>query len=155
LEFDNRNFELKPDMYANIYLNSTLDENSLVIPQEAVIDSGVRKVAFVSKGKGRFEPREIQLGMEVNGGDYQVLAGLSEGEQVVTSAQFMLDSESRLREAIQKMLEVRSDETVAGAEDDLDMDGLTMDAADDADMDMSDMTMTSDDRTHASHQDDI
>lgn len=155
LEFDNQNFELKPDMYANIYLNSTLEDNSLVIPQEAVIDSGVRKVAFVSKGKGRFEPREIQLGMEVNGGDYQVLAGLKEGEQVVTSAQFMLDSESRLREAIQKMLEVRSNETAANAEDDLDMDGLTMDGSDDAEMDMSDMTMTSDDQPEKAHEKDI
>jgi len=155
LEFDNQNFELKPDMYANIYLDSTLEGNSLVIPQEAVIDSGVRKVAFVSKGKGRFEPREIQLGMEVNGGSYQVLAGLRQGEQVVTSAQFMLDSESRLREAIQKMLEVRSNETAANAEDDLNMDGMTLDGADDADMDMSDMTMTSDENGDTAYQDDM
>ncbi len=155
LEFENRNFELKPDMYANIYLNSTLEEKSLVIPQEAVIDSGVRKVAFVSKGKGRFEPREIQLGMEVNAGSYQVLTGLSEGEQVVTSAQFLLDSESRLREAIQKMIEVRSNETAANAEDDLDMDGLTMGGAGDSDMDMSGLTMTSDDPAGTSRQDDM
>lgn len=155
LEFDNQNFELKPDMYANIYLNSTLGKDSLVIPQEAVIDSGVRKVAFVSKGKGRFEPREIQLGMEVNGGSYQVLAGLSEGEKVVTSAQFMLDSESRLREAIQKMLEVRSEETSANADDDLDMEGMTMDGVDDADMDMSDLTMTSDGHADKVRQDDM
>ncbi len=155
LEFDNRDNELKPDMYANIYLDATLDRESLVIPQEAVIDSGLRKVAFVSKGEGRFEPRDIRLGMEVNGGNYQVLSGLNEGEQVVTSAQFMLDSESRLREAIQKMLEVRSDEMAVSAEDDLDMDGLTMDGADDPDMDMSDMTMTSDDQPEATNENDM
>ena len=155
LEFDNQNFELKPDMYANIYLDASLDKDSLVIPQEAVIDSGVRKVAFVSKGKGRFEPREIELGLEVDGGNYQVLTGLNEGEQVVTSAQFMLDSESRLREAIQKMLEVRSDAMAASDEDDLNMDGLTMDESEDADMDMSDMTTTSEDGNDASRKGDL
>ncbi len=147
LEFDNRNFELKPEMYANIYLDATIDNDSLVIPQEAVIDSGVRKVAFVSRGQGRFEPREIQLGLEVNESEYQVLAGLSEGEQVVTSAQFMLDSESRLREAIQKMLEVRSQASVVDEDADLDMSDLTMDDAEDDDMDMSDLTMSPDDST--------
>ena len=63
--------------------------------------------------------------------------------------------ESRLREAIQKMLEVRSNETAANAEDDLDMDGITMDGADDADMDMSDLTMTSDESADKAHQDDM
>jgi Cu(I)/Ag(I) efflux system membrane fusion protein/cobalt-zinc-cadmium efflux system membrane fusion protein len=155
LEFDNDNFELKPDMYANIYLKTALDEQSLVIPQEAVIDSGIRKVAFVSKGEGRFEPRQIELGMEVNGNDYQVLSGLSEGERVVTSAQFMLDSESRLREAIQKMLEVRSEESAANDTENLDMDALSMDGVDDEDMDMTDLTMTSEDNPDAVRHDDM
>ena len=106
LEFANPGYQLKPDMYANIYLNSTIAKDSLVIPQEAVIDSGVRKVVFVSLGKGKFQPREVKLGVEGNEGEYQVLDGLREGEEIVISAQFMLDSESRLREAIQKMLEV-------------------------------------------------
>ena len=142
LEFDNEDLALKPEMYANIHLESAQTEPSLVIPQEAVIDSGVRKVAFVAKDKGRFEPREIQLGMEVNGGSYQVLAGLSEGEQVVTSAQFMLDSESRLREAIQKMLEVRSANEVGSGSDDLDMSQMSMENMADDDLDMSGLTMT-------------
>ena len=96
-------------MYANIRLEAELPGPNLVIPQEAVIDTGVRQVVFVSKGKGKFEPREIKLGVEVNGHQYQVLKGLSEGEEIVISAQFMLDSESRLREAVQKMLEIRAD----------------------------------------------
>lgn len=142
LEFDNADLALKPEMYANIHLETANTEPSLVIPQEAVIDSGVRKVTFVAKGKGRFEPREIELGVEGNGGSYQVLSGLSEGENVVTSAQFMLDSESRLREAIQKMLEVSSTEDESKKTDDLDMSGLSMKKDLDADLDMSGLTMS-------------
>ena len=85
-------------------------EDSLVIPQEAVIDSGVRKIVFVALGAGKFQPREVNIGLEGNDNEFQVLEGLSEGEEIVLSAQFMLDSESRLREAIQKMLELRKRE---------------------------------------------
>lgn len=136
LEFANPDNRLKPDMYADIYLQSELEEKSLLVPQEAVIDSGVRKVVFVSRGKGKFEPRDVELGLEVNNDKYQVLSGLSEGDEIVVSAQFMLDSESRLREAIQKMLEVKQGKTGHEA-DDLDLSGITMDD----DLDMSGMTM--------------
>jgi len=164
LEFPNPNYELKLDMYANVYLKSTVSQESVVIPQEAVIRSGVRNVVFISLGKGRFEPREVQLGMEGNDNEYQVLEGLKEGEEIVTSAQFMLDSESRLREAIQKMLEVKR----AGAQemqgsgkvakgehqskaDDLDMSGITMESNND-DLDMSGMTMDESPKANSSHQ---
>ena len=140
LAFDNPNQTLKPDMYANIEIQSRIPGDFLVLPQQAVIDSGLRKMVFVDKGKGRFEPREIKLGVEVNNGEFQVLEGLTDGEDVVVSAQFMLDSESRLREAIQKMLAVRS--TPAGADEsdtaDLDMSGMTMDTDS---LDMSGLTM--------------
>lgn len=105
LEFENPRYQLKPGMYADIYLKPRIAKDSLVIPQEAVIDSGVRKVVFVSLGKGKFQAREVQIGIEGNENEFQVLKGLKEGEEIVVSAQFMLDSESRLREAIQKMLE--------------------------------------------------
>lgn len=138
LAFPNPELSLKPDMYANIRLESTLPGPSLVIPQEAVIDTGVRQVVFISKGKGKFEPRVVRLGVEVNGSKYQVLKGLSEGEEIVISAQFMLDSESRLREAVQKMLEVRKEGPGGAASgDDLDMGGLSMDD----ELDMSGMSM--------------
>jgi Cu(I)/Ag(I) efflux system membrane fusion protein/cobalt-zinc-cadmium efflux system membrane fusion protein len=145
LQFANPGYQLKPDMYADIYLNSTVAKDSLVIPEEAVIDSGVRKVVFVSLGKGRFQPRDVILGAEGKDHEFQVLKGLNEGEDIVVSAQFMLDSESRLREAIQKMLEVRagtSEPSTKGAKpkmegDDLDMSEMTMDD----DLDMSDLTM--------------
>jgi Cu(I)/Ag(I) efflux system membrane fusion protein/cobalt-zinc-cadmium efflux system membrane fusion protein len=106
----------------------------LVIPQEAVIDSGVRKVVFVALGKGKFQPREVKLGLEGNDNEFQILEGLKENEQIVISAQFMLDSESRLREAIQKMLEVRQQsdpsvpsETMKMETDDLDVSDMKMD----------------------------
>ncbi len=139
LEFPNPDRRLKPDMYANVFLSAELEEKSLLVPQEAVIDSGVRKVVFVARGEGKYEPREVEIGLEVNDGRYQVLAGLSEGETVVVSAQFMLDSESRLREAIQKMLEIRQNEAKGSDTDELDMTGLTMeDELDMTGIDMSD-----------------
>ncbi len=107
LAFPNPDYQLKPGMYANVFLKSVIDRDSLVIPQEAVIDSGVRQIVFVAVGEGRFQPREVKIGLEGNENDYQVLEGLNEGEEIVLSGQFMLDSESRLREAIQKMLELR------------------------------------------------
>jgi Cu(I)/Ag(I) efflux system membrane fusion protein/cobalt-zinc-cadmium efflux system membrane fusion protein len=151
LEFPNPDFELKPDMYANIYLKSTMAEEVLVIPQEAVIDSGLRKVVFIALGKGKFQPREIKLGIEGNHNEYQVLEGLKEGENIVVSAQFMLDSESRLREAIQKMLEVQASQESAApgnAQDgtknpNMDMNDIKIDEDDDSDMEglsMDDMS---------------
>lgn len=110
LQFSNPDYRLKPGMYADIYLKSSLGKNALVVPQEAVIFSGVRRLVFISLGRGRFRPREVKLGVEVNQNEYQVLNGLEEGEEIVLSAQFMLDSESRLQEAIQKMLELRKRE---------------------------------------------
>jgi Cu(I)/Ag(I) efflux system membrane fusion protein/cobalt-zinc-cadmium efflux system membrane fusion protein len=110
LEFVNPNYELKPGMYADIFLKSTVAKNTLVVPQEAVIFSGMRRIVYVSLGEGKFEPREVKLGLEGNANEYQVLDGLKAGEEIVLSAQFMLDSESRLQEAIQKMLELRQRE---------------------------------------------
>jgi Cu(I)/Ag(I) efflux system membrane fusion protein/cobalt-zinc-cadmium efflux system membrane fusion protein len=107
LKFANPGYQLKPGMYANILLKRVIAKNSLVIPQEAVIDSGVRQIVFVAIGEGKFQPREVNIGLEVNENEFQVLDGLQEGEEIVLSAQFMLDSESRLREAIQKMLELQ------------------------------------------------
>lgn len=129
LAFPNPGLKLKPGMYATIYLNSAIAKDTLVIPQEAVIDSGVRKLVFVAKGQGRFEPREVKIGVEGNDNEYQVLAGLKQGEQIVLSAQFMLDSESRLREAIQKMLKARQEgsKTEPDEAEDLDMEDMTMD----------------------------
>lgn len=136
LSFSNKDGQLKPDMYANVFLESLIDSHALVIPQEAIIDSGVRKVVFVSRGEGKFEPREVKVGIEGSDNSFQVLEGLKKGDEIVVSAQFMFDSESRLREAIQKMLDTKKADPFAG--DDLSMDEMTMDSDD---LDMNDLTM--------------
>jgi membrane fusion protein, copper/silver efflux system len=136
LEFPNPDDVLKPDMYANVYLKSAVSHDSLVIPQEAVLQSGERNIVFISLGNGKFQPRRVEIGVEGSHNEYQVLSGLKEGEEVVVSAQFMLDSESRLREAILKMLEPGKAEGQTGAsspapvgqtkKNELDMRGMTM-----------------------------
>ena len=94
---------LKPGMFATVRIHTQPVEESVLVPSEAVIHSGERNVAFVSLGDGRFEPRDLELGVR---GDenYQVIAGLKEGEDVVVSSHFLLDSESRLKEVALKML---------------------------------------------------
>lgn len=104
LEFDNPTGLLKPGMYVSVDLKSTLADDRVLAPREAVIDTGRRQVAFVSLGDGKFEPRDVQLGVETEGGNVEILDGLKPGEMVVTSGQFLLDSESRLRESLAKMV---------------------------------------------------
>ena len=106
LEFDNADLRLKPDMYADIHIKTRADEQGLLLPSEAVLRSGERNVVFVVKGGGKFTPREVTLGLSTDGGMVQALAGLAPGDVVVTSGQFLLDSESKLQEAVQKMIEV-------------------------------------------------
>ncbi len=105
LEFENPTLELKPEMYANVVLQADLDRSALLIPREAYIDSGTRKVSFVALGKGKYQPRDIQVGVEAENGMVEVRYGLDEGDRIVTSGQFMLDAESKLKEAVAKMLE--------------------------------------------------
>lgn len=107
LEFDNTALELKPDMFATIMLKADLGREAVLIPREAYIDSGLRKVAFVDLGGGKFQPRQIQVGVEAADGMVEVLHGLDAGDVVVTSGQFMLDAESKLKEAVAKMQQAR------------------------------------------------
>ncbi len=108
LEFKNPGMDLKPGMYANVWIETTAIEDAIVVPSEAVIRSGQRNLVFVTRGNGRFEPREVRIGEESDNGKVRILSGLLENEEVVISAQFMLDSESRLQEAIQKMLQEKA-----------------------------------------------
>ncbi len=103
LAFPNPELVLKPGMFATMDLTVEVSPRAIMVPREAVIDTGVRQIAFVALDGGHFEPRLVRMGLETGDGRAQILAGLAPGERVVTSGQFLLDSESRLREAIQKM----------------------------------------------------
>jgi Cu(I)/Ag(I) efflux system membrane fusion protein len=91
----------KPDMFADVSLNVALG-SALLVPEGAIIDAGARKLAFVDLGEGRYEPREVTLGPKSETG-FVVLSGLVEGEKVVVAANFLIDSESSLRAALQSM----------------------------------------------------
>ncbi len=108
LEFNNPGIQLKPGMYANINIQTPPIHDALVVPSEAVIRSGQRNLVFINRDKGRFEPRDVILGEESEDGKVRIISGIFEGEKIVVSAQFLLDSESRLQEAIQKMLAAKS-----------------------------------------------
>ncbi len=104
LEFDNPDLALKPDMFANVELLGDRRVDAVAVPAEAIVRSGERERVFVVRAPGKFEPREVRLGVSSSGWT-QILAGVQPGEEVVTSAQFLIDSESKLREATAKMLE--------------------------------------------------
>jgi Cu(I)/Ag(I) efflux system membrane fusion protein len=101
VELDNPGMRLKPDMYANAEINATLGEQ-LVVPDDAVLDSGTKQMVFVATGDGHFEPRSVQLGSHADG-YVEVVNGVSAGEQVVVAANFMVDSESQLKAALSAM----------------------------------------------------
>jgi Cu(I)/Ag(I) efflux system membrane fusion protein len=108
LAFENPNLDLKPKMFADVVIRTAAREQAIVIPSEAIIRSGVQDQVFIVRAPGRFEPRGVKLGIESEG-LVIVLEGLSEGDEVVTSAQFLIDSESKLREAAAKMTEIGED----------------------------------------------
>jgi Cu(I)/Ag(I) efflux system membrane fusion protein len=105
MEFHNPGYELKPGMYATVTLTTELAKEATLVPDVAVINTGLRSVAFVMSEPGRFEPRQVKIGARSENNYLQVLSGLWPGETVVVSGQFLLDSESRLREAALKFLE--------------------------------------------------
>jgi Cu(I)/Ag(I) efflux system membrane fusion protein/cobalt-zinc-cadmium efflux system membrane fusion protein len=103
LEVPNRDGRLRVGMYATVSFKPVVATDAVVVPAQAVIRSGERDVVVVALGKGRFAPREVTLGAQTDG-LLQVLEGLDGTEQVVTSAQFLIDSESNLRAAVEKMI---------------------------------------------------
>ena len=126
LVFKNQDLELKPGMYANVRIHTRPKSNVTVVPNEAIIRTGQRNIVFVAKGEGAFEPREVTLGMEggQRNNQIEVMEGIKPGEQVVTSAQFLFDSESRLQEAIQKMLQQKQDAPAMDKDMDMDMENM-------------------------------
>ncbi len=100
-EFPNPGGRLKPEMYADVEIHVDLGEK-LTVPEGAIVDTGFRQVAFIAKGSGYFEPKEVRVGVQV-GEYYEVIQGLEPGQRVVTSASFLIDSESKFREALEGM----------------------------------------------------
>jgi Cu(I)/Ag(I) efflux system membrane fusion protein len=101
IEVDNANGLLKPEMFADVELRAAAGR-ALLVPEGAVIRSGQRNLVFVDEGEGRFSPREVTIGRKGTHG-FEVRSGLREGERVVTSANFLLDSESSLKAALASM----------------------------------------------------
>lgn len=101
LEFDNPDETLKPEMYADVLLDRPLGR-VVTVPDGAVLSTGTRSIVFVAKGAGRFEPRTVDAGAKADGVT-EIRRGLSPGEEVVTQANFLIDSESRLKAALDTM----------------------------------------------------
>lgn len=95
----NPELKLRPGMYGDVSIDLE-PADGLVVPAEAVVDTGERQYLFIARVGGRFEPRRVRLGTRAEG-KVQVLEGVAEGEEVVTTANFLIDSESRLRAALE------------------------------------------------------
>jgi RND family efflux transporter MFP subunit len=101
VEFPNPGMELKPDMFAEVVLQADLGHR-LSVPDSAVLETGTRSITFVESGEGVFEPRQVEIGLRLES-EYEIVKGLSEGERVVVSGNFLIDSESRLKAALAGM----------------------------------------------------
>ncbi|MFZ0455367.1 MAG: efflux RND transporter periplasmic adaptor subunit [Ignavibacteriaceae bacterium] len=122
IRFDipNYNNELKPSMFANIVISGRSLGNYPVVPEQAVIRSGQKNIVILAMGNGRFKPVEVTLG-DNSEGYYQVLKGLSAGDNIVTSAQFLIDSESNLQAAVSQFSSQSPNDT-AGSMKNMDME---------------------------------
>ena len=100
-DFDNPKMLLKPSMYVDVTLQVDLGEG-VIVPDSAVMDTGLRQIVFVKEEDGQLKPREVKVGIR-NSGKAQILSGVHSGEKVVIKANFLIDSESRLRSAIGNM----------------------------------------------------
>jgi len=111
IEVKNPNQRLGPGMYAEVRIKPVVSPLAVLVPEDAVIQTGERNVVFVALGEGRFLPKQVELGVKGEDGFYEVREGLKGGEEVVVSAQFLLDSESRLQEFIRKMMAALEEES--------------------------------------------
>lgn len=108
LEFPNPDLKLLPEMYADVTLDIPIGKK-LTIPNSAVLKTGKKDIVFVDKGNGNIEIRRVELGQKA-GGYYEVLRGLKKGEQVVSRANFLIDSESKIQAAVATWGEEEKDE---------------------------------------------
>ncbi|MBI1354662.1 MAG: efflux RND transporter periplasmic adaptor subunit [Acidobacteria bacterium] len=103
VEIPNQDLKLRPGMYADVLLRPPAAGGAVKVPEEAVIHSGERSLVIVQAGRGAFEPREVEIGPS-GGGFQEIRSGVEAGETVVTSSQFLIDSESNLKAAIRQLL---------------------------------------------------
>jgi hypothetical protein len=150
LTFDNPDLLLKPEMFANVTIHTKQQNDTLTIPTPAIVRSGEHEQVFVARGAGKFEPRKVTTGIAAEGYT-QILSGLKQGEKVVTSSQFLIDSESKLNEATAKMLEPQQASPAA-----MDMSAPATDASKATSMhhDMSEDSMQMDEQTMGHEQHD-
>jgi Cu(I)/Ag(I) efflux system membrane fusion protein/cobalt-zinc-cadmium efflux system membrane fusion protein len=117
LELPNPDGILKPEMFANVVIDAAARKNVVAVPDETIIRSGKRNLAIVALGEGRFDPRPVELGLDSGDGWIEIRKGLQEGDVVVASGQFLIDSESSLQEAVQKLTASRDRTSEARAPD--------------------------------------
>jgi len=109
IELANQEDLLLPDMYADVEFATGSDKSVVAVPDSALIDTGTRQVVIVDKGDGRFEPREVKVGVRGNG-FIEVRDGIAEGDKVVVAANFLIDAESNLKAALQGMATAPAEE---------------------------------------------
>jgi Cu(I)/Ag(I) efflux system membrane fusion protein len=102
LRFENPGERLKPNMYANVKIFGGAKENTIVIPLEGLIRSGREERVILALGDGRFEARNVRAGIE-SGNYVEILEGVEEGDDIVTSGQFLIDSEASMRASLNRM----------------------------------------------------
>ena len=110
LDIPNKNGELKPGMFANVNIQTKSNGVYPLVPEQAILRSGRKNTVIIALGDGKFKPAQIELG-EYADGYYQVLSGLTAGTKIVTSAQFLIDSESNLRSSIEMFNKAENDGT--------------------------------------------
>ena len=109
MEVKNAGLALKPGMYATVQIDTQAQELAVLAPREAVMDSGDSQVAIVAGPDGHFEPRQVKTGLSSDDGMIQIVSGLAAGESVVTSGQFLIDSEASLKATTTRMGEPAGD----------------------------------------------
>ena len=108
IELPNPNGDLRPGMYADVEIASGNAKPVVSVPDDAVIDTGARRVVLVDKGEGKFEPRPVRLGTRGDG-YVEIRDGITAGERVVTAANFLIDAESNLKAALRGLSEPKAD----------------------------------------------
>lgn len=120
IDIPNFNNELKPSMFATIDIKGKNMGDFPLVPEQAIIRSGQKNVVIIALGKGKFKPVEVKLGDYANG-YYQVLKGINEGMMIVTSSQFLIDSESNLKAALSQFKSAKKDTSKKEMDPNMDM----------------------------------